>query len=62
MWINNVTCKIAYPQIAIGRLALINNDVATNFRCFSNDFASLNWVWTRVTGCSTSIPIDIQYS
>ena len=32
------------------------------FRSFSNDFASLFWVWTCVTGCSTSIPIDIQYS
>ena len=62
MRINNATCKIAYPQVAIGRLAPISTDLATNFRRFSNDFASLFWVWTCATGFSTSIPIDIQYS
>jgi len=41
MRINNATCKIAYPQLVIGRLALISNGLATNFRRFSNDFASL---------------------
>jgi len=59
---NIVTCKIAYPKLAIGRLTLISNGLATNFRHFSNNFASPFWVWTCVTGCSTSIPIDIQYS
>jgi len=34
MWINNATCKIAYPQVSIGRLALISNDLGTNFRRF----------------------------
>ena len=62
MWINNATYKIAYPQVAIGRLALISNGLATNFRRFSNDSTSLFWVWTCATRCSTSIPIDIQYS
>jgi len=41
MQINNATYKIAYPQVAIGRLALISNGLATTFRHFSNDFASL---------------------
>jgi len=62
MRINNATCKIAYLQVAIGRLALVSNGLAINFRRFSNDFASLFWVWTCATGCSNSIPIDIQYS
>jgi len=62
MRINNATCKIAYLQVAIKRLAIIGNGLATNFRRSSNDFASLFWVWTCATGCSTSIPIDIQYS
>jgi len=62
MRIINATCKIAYPQVAIERLALISNDLATNFKRFSNDFTSVFWVWTCATGCSTSIPIDIQYS
>jgi len=62
MQINNETCKIAYFQVVIWRLALISNGIATNFRCFNNDFASLFWVWTCATGCSTLILIDIQYS
>jgi len=62
MRINNVTCKISYHQVSIGRLAHISNDLATNFRRFSNDCASIFWVWTCVIGCSTSISIDIQYS
>jgi len=51
MWINNATCKIAYPQVAIGRLTLISNGLATNFRRFSNDSANLFWVWTCATRC-----------
>ena len=31
MQINNATCKIAYPQVAIRILALISNGLATNF-------------------------------
>jgi len=62
MRINNATCKITYAQVAIERLALISNGLPTNFRRFSNDFASLFWVWTCAIGCSNSIPIDVQYS
>jgi len=62
MRINNTTCKISYPQVAIGILTLISNGLATNFRWFSNDSTSLFWVWTSGIGCSTSILIDIQYS
>jgi len=62
MRINNATCKIAYPQVVIRRLALINNDLGTNIRRIIYDFASLFLVWTCATECSTSIPIDIQYS
>jgi len=62
MWINNATCEIVYFQVAIGRLALVSNDLAINFRHFSNDFASLFRVSTCATGFLTSIPIDIRYS
>jgi len=62
MQINNATCEIAYFQVAIGRLALVSNGLAINFRRFSNDFASLFWVSTCAIGCLTSIPIDIRYS
>jgi len=41
MQINNATCKIAYLQVSIKRLALISNGLATNFRRSSNDSASL---------------------
>jgi len=34
MQINTVTFKIAYLQVVIGRLALISNGLATNFRHF----------------------------
>ena len=62
MWINIVACKIAYPQVAIGKLALISNGLATVFKCFINYYSSPLLVWTCATGCSTSIPIDIQHS
>jgi len=29
MWINTTTCKISYPQVTIGRLALTSNGLAT---------------------------------
>ena len=32
MQINPVACKITYLQVVIGRLALISNGLATNFR------------------------------
>jgi len=62
MRINTTTCKIAYSQVTIGRLALISNGLANNFIHFSNDCPSLFWVWTCAIGCSTSISVDIQYS
>jgi len=61
-WINIATCKIAYPQVAIGGLARVGNDLVTSFRHFINDFGSPLWVSTCATGCSTSISIDKQYS
>jgi len=45
MQINIVVCKIAYPQVAIGKLALISNDLATFFIHFINDSTSPFWVW-----------------
>jgi len=59
MRINIAACKIAYPKVAIGKLAIISNDLTTSFRRFINDYASPFWIWTYATGCSTSIPIDI---
>jgi len=32
MRINTATCKISYPQVVIGRLTLISNDLTTSFR------------------------------
>jgi len=46
----------------MGRLALINNGLATNFKHFISDSPSPFLVWKCTIGCSTSITIDIQYS
>jgi len=56
MQINNATCKIAYLQVAIGRLALVINGLATNFRHSNNDSISLFWVWT----CDTDAQLQFQ--
>jgi len=40
MRINNVALKITYPQVVIGRLALISNNLTTSFIRFINDSTS----------------------
>jgi len=62
MRINNVALKITYPQVVIGRLALISNNLTTSFIRFINDSTSPVWLWTCAIGCSNSIPINIQCS
>jgi len=48
MQINHVACKITYLQVVIGRLALISNGLATNFRRFIYNSTSPFWAWTYV--------------
>jgi len=48
MQINPVACKITYLQVVIGRLALISNGLATNFRRIIHNSTSPFWAWIYV--------------
>jgi len=48
MRINPIACKITYLQVVIGRLALISNGLATNFRRFIHNSTCPFWAWTYV--------------
>jgi len=62
MRINVAACKIACPHAYIGSFDFISNGLAINWRRLINDSVRPLCVWICATGCSTLIPIDMQYS
>ena len=61
MRINNAACRIACPKVETRSLDFISNGLTINFRRLIRDSARPFYVWTWATGCSTSMPIDMQY-
>ena len=60
MLINDATCKIAWPQAEIGNFDFISKGQAIIWSFLISDSAKPFWVCVWATGCSTSIPIDMQ--
>lgn len=56
-----LACKIACPRVEIGSFHLMISCLVINLIRLINDYASPFCVWTCVTRCSMSVPIDIKY-
>ena len=60
MQINAAACKTTLSHTEIGSFVLIINGLAIKWRRLISNSTKLFYVCTCVTGCSTTIPIDIQ--
>ena len=60
MQANDAACNITWPQAKKGNFDFIRKDLAIIWTLLISDSAKPFWVCVWATGCSTSIPIDVQ--